>query len=714
MNSKIFFILLICVLSISSSIFADGFIHFKPRIRRFLPSRPAPMPVKPQFMPVKYHRVKVDIVNQVATTTIDQVFLNETDVDVEGTYIFPLPEDSSVSNFSMYMNGEKIEGKIYDKDKARKIYEDIVRTMKDPGLLEYMGRNMFKARVYPIPKHGEVRIGLVYQQTLKMDDGMCRYEYPLDTERFSPKPLKDCSIAVNIKSQVPIKSLYSPTHNVDTKIDMKEAVCGYEETNVKPDKNFVMYYTVSQKDLGLNLLTFKEKGKDGYFLLMMSPGEYESKPIPKDILFIMDTSGSMKGKKMKQAREALKFCVNSLAKDDNFNIISFATGINTFEKNLQQADSKKVDEAIEFIEKLEARGGTNINDALKIGLKMFSKSTNPRMIVFLTDGEPTVGMTDMKDIVKNIKKSNKTNTRIFVFGVGNNVNTHLLDKIAQNNKGVPEYVIPKENIELKVSSFYKKISQPVISDIELDFGKIKTSDIYPIILPDVFQGTQLIVLGRYTKSGASAITLSGNVGKEQKEYVFEDTFTADSEKNDFIPRIWASRKIGYLVSEIRLKGENKELIDEVVKLSKEFGIMTPYTSFLVLEKSQKMDRWELSENVSRSIKRKGQARKMAMDSFSGSNAVRESKSIQSMRQTNVAVRSTVNSVKSIGSKTFFLKYGGIWTDSNYKDQLKTKKIKYMSTEFFQLLKDIPELGKYFVLGSKLIVIYKEQAYQVVE
>ncbi|MCK5685408.1 VWA domain-containing protein, partial [bacterium] len=531
---------------------------------------------------------------------------------------------------------------------------------------------------------------------------------------FSPKPLKDCSIAVNIKSQVPIKSLYSPTHNVDTKIDMKEAVCGYEETNVKPDKNFVMYYTVSQKDLGLNLLTFKEKGKDGYFLLMMSPGEYESKPIPKDILFIMDTSGSMKGKKMKQAREALKFCVNSLAKDDNFNIISFATGINTFEKNLQQADSKKVDEAIEFIEKLEARGGTNINDALKIGLKMFSKSTNPRMIVFLTDGEPTVGMTDMKDIVKNIKKSNKTNTRIFVFGVGNNVNTHLLDKIAQNNKGVPEYVIPKENIELKVSSFYKKISQPVISDIELDFGKIKTSDIYPIILPDVFQGTQLIVLGRYTKSGASAITLSGNVGKEQKEYVFEDTFTADSEKNDFIPRIWASRKIGYLVSEIRLKGENKELIDEVVKLSKEFGIMTPYTSFLVLEKSQKMDRWELSENVSRSIKRKGQARKMAMDSFSGSNAVRESKSIQSMRQTNVAVRSTVNSVKSIGSKTFFLKYGGIWTDSNYKDQLKTKKIKYMSTEFFQLLKDIPELGKYFVLGSKLIVIYKEQAYQVVE
>ena len=218
----------------------------------------------PVALTVKYHRVRVTIDNQVAVTSIDQVFKNEYDADLEGTYIFPLPEEAAISDFAMYINGTRVSGEILDKEKARQVYEDIVRRMKDPGLLEYVGRNMFRARVYPIPKHGETRIELRYEQTLEYDSGVYRYVYPLDTERFSPGLLEEVTISAEVKSSVPIKSIYSPSHRVDIIKEQFQASLSYEEDNVRPDKDFVLYYTVSEKDVGLNLLCFKNPPDDGY------------------------------------------------------------------------------------------------------------------------------------------------------------------------------------------------------------------------------------------------------------------------------------------------------------------------------------------------------------------------------------------------------------------------------------------------------------------
>ena len=683
--------------------FADGMMI------GYIPSRPS----VPKPLPIKYHRVQVAIDNQVASTSIDQVFKNDSDTDLEGTYIFPLPETATITEFAMYMDGKKIIGEILDKDKARQEYEDIVRKMKDPALLEYVGRNMFKARVYPIPKHGEKRIELKYQETLKYDAGVCNYIYPLNTEKFSPVPLEEVAISVKIKSKIAIKSLYSPSHKIDAKIDGLNASCGYEEKNVTPDKDFVLYYTVSDQEMGLNLLCYRKPKENGYFLMLLSPGQLEGQAINKDIIFVLDTSGSMKGPKLWQAKEALRFCVNSLGKGDKFNVIGFATNIASYRNGLVDVDDKNIKGATEFIDRLSATGGTDIDSALLHALKMFTDVKKPRMVVFLTDGEPTTGVIEPESIIKDLSAANKAKARIFVFGVGMDVNSHLLDKIAEDERGISQYVLPNENIEITVSSFYKKISEPLISDINIDFGKIVTSDRYPIVLPDIFSGSQLVLLGRYDGDGPTAITLTGYVNGKEDKFVYEDTFLNEGTSNDFIPRIWATRKIGYLMSQIRLKGENRELVDEVVKLSKEYGIMTPYTSFLVLNKEADSSRWGIEKSMASNVMDRGASYKAGMEQSLGKNAIETSKDIIEMKATSTEEKPSLSTVKYVGDKTFYLK-DKVWMDSEYKDEMKPREIKYLSEEYFELLKQRPGLGKYFAIGNKIIVVFEGECYKVIE
>ncbi|HOE63860.1 MAG TPA: VIT domain-containing protein [Candidatus Sumerlaeota bacterium] len=715
--------LVVSFLLLAALIFGDGVLIVGHPIIASDVYREPSLP-KPEALPVKYHHVTVEINNQVATTKIDQVFLNPHNIILEGTYIFPLPEEAAISDFALYMDGLKVSGDVLEKDKARRIYEDIVRRMKDPGLLEYIGRNMFQARIYPIPAKGERRIELTYHQTLKSDSGVIQYVYPLNTERFSPKPLEEVSLSVKINSPIPIKNVYSPSHDVDVKIEKNEAACGFEQKNIKPDKDFVLYYTVSEKDLGLNLLAHCNKGEKGYFMMLLSPGKIDEPAHEKDIVFVLDTSGSMQGKKIEQARNALKFCLQSLKNGDRFGVISFATVVNAFKTALIDATDANKEEALKFVDGFQARGGTDINGALIQALQMFPESKRPRMVVFLTDGEPTIGVTGKEDIIKYVLDANRAKARIFVFGVGTDVNTVLLDKIAEDNRGVPEYILPDENIEIKVSSFYDKISEPVMADLSLDFGKINTSEIYPQVLPDLFHGTQLTVFGRYTGDGATAITLNGYIGNKKQTFVFENKFPESEQKNDFIPRLWASRKIGYLLSEVRLKGDNKELVDEIIRLSREFGIMTPYTSFLVIDKDeapQTSDFVGRASRVPQSImsaptsERQRESFSKAMSYEVGREAMDVSKSIYQLRAKRIDESPSAENaeIKHIGSKTFYLK-NGFWIDSAFKDNMKFKELKYLSEEYFALLKAKPALAKYLAAAEKMIIVFEGKCYKITE
>lgn len=679
------------VLTVASSVLADGFIIVQPDPHQ---------EILPPPLTVLYHQVDVKIINQLCQTTIDQVFINNYHRDLEGAYIFPIPKGASITDFSMFVGEQELKGEILDKEQARRIYEEIVRRKRDPALLEYYDQGMFRARVYPIPAKGKVRIRIKYSEILKKEEGILSYTYLLSTEKFSRDPLERTEINIDLSSDLPIETIYSPTHDIKIeKIGNKQARIIYTERGTKPDKDFKLFYTVSRDEIGFHILTY-----GNFFLGLLSPQADISsqKVVGKNIIFILDSSGSMSGDKIRQAKEALVFCLNNLNPQDEFNLIDFNDRIRSFRSSLAPATAQNIKEGIDFIGLCSADGGTNINDALLEGLNEIKNSSHLGMIIFLTDGLPTVGQTDIKTILQNISQENKANTRLFVFGLGYDVNTNFLDNLAEQNKGLSDYVKPGEDIEVKVSSFYRKVANPILSDIELEFIGVEVYDIYPSQLPDIFKGTQLVILGKFKGDHKADVVLTGEVSGRPKTFRYEADFGKKSDA-DFIPKLWATRRIAYLIDQIRLHGKNKEIIDEIVKLSKEYGIITEYTSFLI-DADNRLTDHQLAVRVEEQMP--------AIDKdVTGATAVNRTLSISKMKGAEVPTDeyldsqgkvNKINQVMTLAGKTFFNK-NGIWIDVSYDGNRPTLKIKKFSQAYFELLNNFPELGKYFSLGEEIII-----------
>lgn len=553
--------------------------------------RPHPMPHPPRTytpLEVSYHHVTVKVDGQIATTSVDQEFYNPNNQRLEGTYLFPIPRGAQIDKFTMDIGGKMVEAELLPAAKARKIYEDIVRKMKDPALMEYADRDVFKVRVYPIEPRSNKRIKLSYTEVLKADSGLVKYTYPLNTEKFSAAPVKSVSIKVELVNDRPLKSIYSPSHTVEIKRHgSQRATVGFEENNVKPDTDFSLYFAPEKDELGVNLITHKTGADEGYFLLLASPGmdTKEKRSVPKDVVFALDTSGSMTGKKLDQAKKALQFCVENLNDNDRFEIVRFSTEVEPLFDKLVEANASNRDQAEQFIKALKPMGGTAIDDALKKSLATRpATGDRPFVVIFLTDGRPTIGETDENRILATVKSANEGRTRVFCFGIGTDVNTHLLDKITEETRAFSQYVLPEEDLEVKLSTFFSKIKDPVLANPTIKFtGDARVSKMYPSPLPDLFRGDQLILAGRYSGKGDSAIVIEGPVNGVTRKFTYEVNFPRTADDHEFIPRLWATRRVGYLLDEIRLRGENAELRDEVTDLARKYGIVTPYTAYLIVE-----------------------------------------------------------------------------------------------------------------------------------
>ncbi len=711
--------LLALLLGPSAPALADGII---------IPEPPPHIPIEEvPFLTIKYHRVTVTIDGQVATTHVDQVFVNDGRFEVEGTYIFPLPEKAAISEFAMWVDGEKLEGQVLERDEARRIYEDIVRRRRDPALLEYVGRDAFQASIYPIPPRGERRIELEYSEVLDMDNGLVEYVYPLNTEKFSPRPLEEVTVNVTVQTNEPLKALYSPSHDVDiVREDDFNAIVGYEEYDVKPDRDFVLYYTVSPEDVGLNLLSYKpDRGGNGFFMLLAAPKvEVDNQQvIARDVILVLDVSGSMRGEKIDQAKEALDYVLDSLNDEDRFTIIAFSTSTRPYARDLVPADERG--EARDFVARLEASGSTDINRALLEALSMVD-GERPTILIFLTDGLPTVGEVDVDRIIDNVGDAAPDNARIFPFGMGYDVNTTLLDSVAENHRGASGYVRPEEAIDEKVSAFYAKVSTPLLADLEIDFGQVNVEDVYPYPLPDLFAGTQLVVVGRYHDGGATDVTLSGQVNDRPQTLRYDDVRFERLGGDEFIARLWATRKIGYLLQQIRLHGEDRELVDEIVELSIRYGIITPYTSFLVEETEMALreeGRQTIVETVEVEVAREAPASgEAAVDRSVQEKALSEAAAPvpQATMAPGIGGRTIdeygyeISPVKYVGDKTFVL-HNGVWIDTLFDpDKLKPVPVSFGSDDYFALIAARPEWGRYFALGDHVIVVVEGTAYEVRE
>ena len=406
----------------------------------------------------------------------------------------------------MDIDGKMMDAELLPADKARALYEEIVRKFKDPALLEYMGRDAFKVRIFPINGNSRKKVKLTYTQLLKSDTGLVEYVYPMNTEKFSARPLDNVSVKCTLSSKDPLKSIYSPTNNVEIKRDGdKRAVVGWETRNFRPDVDFKLIYGRSRQAVGVDLLTYRQGGDDGYFMLLASPGLEAAKGTvqKKDLCFILDTSGSMAGAKMEQAKKALTFCLNNLEETDRFEIIRFSTECEPLFGELKDASKQNVDKALAFVKGMKAIGATDIQDALHQALAMKHDQARPYQVIFLTDGEPTIGETNEDVLVAQATKESGGNTRIFCFGIGNDVNTHLLDRIATETRASSTYVAPEEDIEIKVSNFYTKIKEPVLSNVQLAFtgDNIRTTEMYPGQMPDLFKGEMLVAFAATAAKG---------------------------------------------------------------------------------------------------------------------------------------------------------------------------------------------------------------------
>jgi Ca-activated chloride channel family protein len=714
-SMKSFLLMFIMVFATVITVFpaqADGIIIPEPPICE---PGPCPMPVPITQLAIEYHHVRVVIEDQVVTTHVDQVFRNDNDWQVEGTYIFPIPEGASINEFILWMDNEPVKGKILTREEAREIYEDIVRNMRDPALLEYINRGAVQASIFPIPPGGETRIELEYNEVLTADNGLIHYRYPLNTEKFSTQPLEEVSVSVQVESNVPVKAVYSPSHNVSIDRESEyEFLVGYEAYDVIPDTDFDLFYSISEEDFGLNLISYRDpydEDPDGFFMLLAAPN-VEVDPdelIAKDVILVLDRSGSMEGKKFQQAQDALNYVLEHLNSKDQFNIIAFSTGTRAYASTLRPA--AEAPEAIRWVDSLSAEGSTDINLALLEAVDLVDNQ-RPAMVIFLTDGLPTEGVTDTKAILRNLSEASPQNVRLFAFGVGYDVDTILLDTLAQDHSGMTTYVTPDQAIDESVSGFYAKVNDPVLTDIELDFGDIIVYDVHPDPLPDLFAGTQLVIVGRYKTDGVETVGLTGIVNGRLTSFEYPEQIFTASGGQEFLPRLWATRKIGSLLNQVRLYGPEEEIIDQIVRLSIRYGIITEYTSFLITEPNALGD-------AAQEIIVEGEYEEAleAPPSVSGMDAVERAAGANEIMGAEIAAPAPsefADIVQIAGSNTFKL-VQGVWIDTRFDpDTGQTQKVPFLSEDYFHLVNASEEIALAFALGESVIVISGGIAYEVVD
>ena len=725
----------------------------------------APRPPQSSYK-IKELSVQVRLGEQVATTQVTQSFVNTGSAQMEVSFVFPLPYDGAIDHLTLMIDGKEHAAKLLPAAEARSVYEEIVRANRDPALLEWLGAGMFKTSVFPVPPGAERKVTLSYTQLCRKVDGLTDFLFPLSAAKYTAEPLEKFEVRVAVDSQVDIKNIYSPSHAVDIqRPDGKHAVVSYARTNEIPGADFRLLYDVGAGQIGANVLSYRpDTNDDGYFLLLATP-EIKSNAadrIKKTVVFVVDRSGSMSGEKLSQAKNALKFVLNNLREGDLFNVIAYDSRIESFKPELQHFNDETRRAAIGFVEGLFAGGSTNIDGALRTALGQLRDASQPNYVLFLTDGLPTDGETNEAKIAANAKTANGVRARVMAFGVGYDVNSRLLDRLARDNFGQSEFVRPNENIESHVSSLYRRIESPVMTDatVQFEFDGVKieegapTNRLYPAAPRDLFAGEQFVVAGRYKRHGAAKLVIQGRIGAQLERREFPVTFAEKSadESTAFVEKIWAARRVGEIIDQLDLSGKNDELIKELVQLSTRHGILTPYTSFLADENTNRRD---LARNYDRAESRlsllkesdglRGVAQRSAKnlyqnaDRFSGGGfsesqpgvaTAKAPSSPADARQAKSMPRGGVNqnyayffdaetdnavvvrSVQNLGRKTFYLR-NQQWIDGSLTAEQEQKAIKIdrYGKECFDLLKKLgADAGKYLAIDEPIVVEFEGQAY----
>ena len=692
----------------------------------------------PQPVQVWLDHINVEITDQVAVKTYNCTFKNPNPRAVVGGECYmELEPGARVSNMSVVVDGKESRAEILNVEKANEVFTEIVNESGSPALLEYYGNQLIRTKIPRIAPGGTVTVKLQYTMVLDKKSDLVRLQMLNTNPKANMQTLKSASVRVAIKSTEPIKNVYSPSHPINIVEEPEwDIVVKWSEENYQPTHPFILYYQLAEEKVGATLLAHREPAEDGHFMLLLSPtigggnddGMTDDDILPKDVVFCIDTSGSMiKGNKMEQARGALAHCLNQLREGDRFNIVDFGTGVRAFSDDaLVELSDESLTRALAYVKKLYPRGGTSIDEALETSLNLFDDGDRLKMILFATDGLPTVGERSPDAILKNMQQRNDKNVRLFVFGEGNDVDTKLLDLLAAKHRGEAEYVLPEEDITKKISRFFNRVGSPVMTDVQIVFDDIETRDVLPWMVPDLYRGEQIVVYGRYEEGGTKTVRVRGRVGSDYKTFTYQLEFpeAATDERNAFVPRLWAGEMVDFLLDEIRSGGEDDELIEEVTRLAKRYGIVTPYTSFLMVEDICNKPLATQIQNFKGRMNAEGQVLGRTYGSAAVGNAWQQSRNKFARKQSGNAAalydqvsdalrqegrvvaqggQQGLAAVRYVGNRTFY-NASGRWYDSRY-DETQASKVQNVvvgSEEFVNLLKNAPTLAKYMSQGDVIV------------
>jgi Ca-activated chloride channel family protein len=671
------------------------------------------VPAKGQTGPcfrVEYSTIAARLEGGTATVTVQEDVRGPDGAPVDAIGILPLPDGLAAGAVALRATGPDgqaadVAGESLPAEAAGKMLEAVAKAADAAAALAYVGRPaFFVPRLRLTPK---LRLDLTLRQTPRETGGLFALAFPMPETGFAGKPVERLTFAASLRHDLPIRAVFSPTHDLAVeRTGPREVSLTMRADGFAGAGDLTVRYAVDRDPLGLRLVAHRLKDEpEGYFMLVGNPSgdDGAAKPLPKDLVLVLDTSGSMRGEKMEQARAALEYCLARLNEGDRFNVIAFGTEVSRFSPTLAARTPDNLKRAAAFVDDLSPLGRTNIGGALEKALEGAAEPGRPRIVLFLTDGAPTAGERAPDKILARLAELKDGRTRLYVVGVGHDVNTRLLDKMAELTDGQSEYLGPGEEIDTKVAAIYNRLTHPVLANVAVSFGDLAVSAMYPRKIPALFRGGDIVLLGRYRGGGKHKVTISGELAGEPKTHAYEFEFPESvTPADEFVAVLWAGRKIGYLLQEIRLHGENKELVDEVVRLSRQFGIVTEYTEFIAAS-GGRMSEAEARERTSSRMKdaHREIGGKWAVAQVLNEKALQNAPSTTAMNaytDRDGKVQSAER-VRQVGRRAFYKQDDGQWVDAEGAGERKVRKVKYLSDEYFGLLRKNTEFAEAQRLGA---------------
>ena len=694
---------------------------------RIIP-RPCPEPVRrcAPIVGAQVERlssvVKVRLADRVLSYEIEEEFINRGGLVGEADYLFPLPSGAAFQDLALEIDGEMVTGETMDAREARRIYEEIVRRQKDPALVEWMGHGLLRTRIFPIAPGERRRVQVRYQVVAQREGDALRIDHfrGAQTSGDVGVPRAETgrvSLTLEYPRSADYGRAYSPTHELHIEEGGRSRLA-----EVRGDAREVTILVPARRgrSAAITMLPHAPGRENGFALITLAPPALPPRVTPRDVTFVLDISGSMRGRKMEQARAAGKQLLATLTEDDRFRIIDFASSVGEFRASYVPATRENLRAAEEYLDALEPGGSTNISDALEAALgDARAASDRLGVVLFVTDGEPTVGLRDPAEIAGRAERI-RGRARLFTFGIGADVNVALLEQLALGGQGTATFVRPDESTERAVDIVASRLTSPVATSVRLVASGVRLRGVHPAGPYDLFAGQDLVVLARYEGDGAARLRFEGETADGPVSWEASVTFPERTRENSFVPRLWATQRVGWLAAEKRTRGGSAEIDAEIRELGERYGIPTEFTSYFVPEPGVMADLRGAGNAVRigrapapAAPPAESELRRERFEAARTSAEQRDAKTlsgIASMQLQAVVVGSPAT-MREAANRTFVL-HDGLWADGIERPRAAVVRIQPYSEAYFTLIERIPLLGEAFSLGERVRMAGREVVIEV--